>query len=436
MTDFMTKVRHQQTDYIIRSLMDVDFYKLTMGQFIHKFYRGTDVTFKLINRDPSIPLAKIIPEETLRDQLDHVKTLMFRRTDLYYLRGMDVYGKNMFSEEYLEFLGQLQLGDYHLRRDGDQYDMTFKGPWEVKTFWETISLAIISELYYRELMKKMSNTELSIMYGRATDKLYGKLKHINTVAALIADFGQRRRHSFLWQQFAIEMAQEVLRDKFTGTSNTWLAFNQDLVPVGTNAHEQPMVVTALAKTDEEKRMAQYKVLDQWGQVYGPGLKIVLPDTYGSAQFFKNMPEDVAEDVVHNWRGIRQDSGDPKWEADGYMNWLMDHDLDREAVRQKVCIFSDGLDDGPIVDLYSQYENALITPFGWGTKLTNDFTGCVPNEDPLFRPFSMVCKIVEADGNAAVKLSNNIGKATGPKEEIERYLRIFGGEGRGTQEVEV
>ena len=81
MTDFMTQVKHQQTDYIIRSLMDIDFYKLTMGQFIHKFYRGTEITYKLINRDPSIPLAKIIPEAALREQLDHAKTLMFRRTD-------------------------------------------------------------------------------------------------------------------------------------------------------------------------------------------------------------------------------------------------------------------------------------------------------------------------------------------------------------------
>ena len=89
MTDFMKQVRHQQTDYIVRSLMDVDFYKLTMAYFIHKFYPGTDVKFQLINRDQSIPLANVIPEDILREQLDHVKTLQFRRTDLYYFRGID-----------------------------------------------------------------------------------------------------------------------------------------------------------------------------------------------------------------------------------------------------------------------------------------------------------------------------------------------------------
>ena len=432
----MTQVRHQQTDYSIRSLMDVDFYKLTMAYFIFKFHRGTNVKFQLINRDKDIPLARIIPIEALREQLDHVRTLRFRRTDLYYLRGMDIYGKNMFDEEYLTFLSTLQLGDYELCKNGDQYELTFEGPWEVVTFWETIALAIISELYYRELMKKMTGTEISIMYGRATDKLYNKLKFIGTTDAKVVDFGQRRRHSFLWQKNAIEMAKEVLKNNFVGTSNTWFAFNQDLVPVGTNAHELPMVVTALADNDEEKRMAQYNILLEWEKLYGEGLRIMLPDTYGSAQFYNNMPENLAERFSRTWRGQRQDSGDVFIETNRYIEWLKKMGLTSEDIMKKVNIFSDGLDDRPIVELQSAYVGKIIPSFGWGTKLTNDFVGCVPNEDPLFRPFSMVCKVVEADGNAAVKLSNNIGKATGPEEEIKRYIKIFGDEGRGEQVVEV
>ena len=183
-------------------------------------------------------------------------------------------------------------------------------------------------------------------------------------------------------------------------------------------------------------MAQYDILDQWEQVFGEGLRIVLPDTYGSAQFFKNMPTEVAENVAHNWRGMRQDSGDPYIEANMYFRWLAKQGVPLEEVRKKVCIFSDGLDAEPIVTLQRFFDGALITPFGWGRKLTNDFVSCALNENPLFRPFSMVCKIVEAGGNPAVKLSNNVGKATGLKSEIERYVRIFGEEGRGKQEVEV
>ena len=150
-----------------------------------------------------------------------------------------------------------------------------------------------------------------------------------------------------------------------------------------------------------------------------------------------MPESTAEEVASSWRGIRQDSGDPITEANNYLFWLGEMGVSPDQAKTKVCIFSDGLDAEPIVNLYNHYKGSLITPFGWGTLLTNDFIGCLDHDDyNLFRPFSMVCKVVEADGNAAVKLSNNIGKATGPKDEVERYIKIFGNDGRGVQAVEV
>ena len=68
-------------------------------------------------------------------------------------------------------------------------------------------------------------------------------------------------------------------------------------------------------------------------------------------------------------------------------------------------------------------------FGWGTNLTNDFIDCEPKEVPGLAPISIVCKVVEANGKSAVKLSDNIFKATGDPKEIERYITIFGNEGR-------
>jgi nicotinate phosphoribosyltransferase len=61
-------------------------------------------------------------------------------------------------------------------------------------------------------------------------------------------------------------------------------------------------------------------------------------------------------------------------------------------------------------------------FGWGTLLTNDFRGLVP--DDALKPFSLVCKAVKADGQPTVKLSDNPNKAMGPVDEIERYKRVF------------
>ena len=50
--------------------------------------------------------------------------------------------------------------------------------------------------------------------------------------------------------------------------------------------------------------------------------------------------------------------------------------------------------------------------------------------------SLVCKVIEANGRPAVKLSDNPEKATGDPAEIARYLRIFGDAGRKAAEVRV
>lgn len=450
MTDFVGRVlRPQRGDWIIRSLMDVDFYKFTMAYFIFCFHRGIRVRFRFINRHLHIPLASIIDEDELRRQLDHVRTLSFSRTDLSYLRGMDVYGTNMFSEDYLAFLATLRLPAYKLQRVGDQYELSFEGAWEEVTWWETIALAIITELLYRKLMETMTETELRVLYARATDKLYRKLRTLKAADVRFACFAQRRRHSFLWQRFAIEMAREVMGSLFTGTSNTWMAFNQDLMPIGTNAHELPMVLTAIAP-DEEKRSAQYQVLTTWGGGFpNQGLQIMLPDTYGSAQFFAGMPKEQAEWVAHTWRGMRQDSGDVFEEAARYERFLLDNGV--KGVSDRLFIPSDGLDVPLMLDIKNRLGSTFILSDGWGTKFANDFEGCHPRgdelamvngvqlaltNDELFRGHSIVCKVESANGHPAVKLSNNPNKATGPKDEVEKYLKIFGHEGHVAQQVEV
>jgi nicotinate phosphoribosyltransferase len=63
--------------------------------------------------------------------------------------------------------------------------------------------------------------------------------------------------------------------------------------------------------------------------------------------------------------------------------------------------------------------------GWGTLLTNDFRDCNPRGDNSFDPLSLVCKLNEADGRPAVKLSDNFQKALGSPTDIERYRRVFG-----------
>lgn len=407
----------------VQSLMDIDFYKFTMIQFILMFYPDVRVKFKLILRDMNIKLWQTLyqNQEALRMAFDHVATLSMRKTDIYYLRGMDLYESYMFKEDFLSFMRTLSLKGADRGSEG-----TFEDTWPAVTMWELMALPIVSELYYRELMKDMSLEEIENLYTIADHKLQLCLLEIkNNPGVRFADFGQRRRHSFLWQKYVVGEAVRVLGPQFVGTSNAYLAFHYDLSPIGTNAHELPMVVTALADTPEAKRNAQYDVLKKWESVYGQGLRIMLPDTYGSKQFYENAPS-----WLTSWRGQRQDSGDPIIEGERYKSWLKEHGVDP---KEKLTIYSDGLSVQSMIDIERHFRGEHLTSFGWGTLFTNNMKDVIPGNS-AFRPFSMACKVISANGRPCVKLSNDVTKATGPKEAISEYLEIFGGEDRVTRQA--
>ncbi|MDB5194480.1 MAG: nicotinate phosphoribosyltransferase [Parcubacteria group bacterium] len=410
----------------VRSLMDIDFYKFTMGQVIWQYYPDVEVTFKLIIRDKDIPVGEIIPEDQLRESLDYVRDLTFSRTDIYYLRGMNLHQDYMFKEGYLDFLRTLKLPPYRLVRKGKEIELSFTGKWAEVSMWETIALAVISELYYRAVMKTMSKHELELVYARAMDKLSRKLEELQKFPRItFSDFGQRRRHSFLWQEWAIGLAKSMMGEQFIGTSNTWMAFRHDLSPIGTNAHEMPMVLVALAP-DKDKVDAQYEPLRLWEKTYNQSLRIFLPDTYGTKQFLDNAPECVAA-----WRGMRQDSNDPVSRGRMYINWLRKWEIDPKS---KLMIPSDGLDVESMKRIDRELGDEINLSDGWGSLFTNDFRGTSSNL--LLRPFSMVCKVVRANDFPCIKLSDNLDKVTGPKEEIERYKKIFGVEGLSSSRVYV
>jgi nicotinate phosphoribosyltransferase len=268
---------------------------------------------------------------------------------------------------------------------------------------------------------------LDVLYARAKAKMWAKVERLRELPGLrISDFGTRRRHSFLWQRWCVEALKEGIGPAFTGTSNVLLAMDSDLEAVGTNAHELPMVRAALANTDEQLLSSNYDVMRDWNRLYGGNLLIVLPDTYGTAAFLRNAPEWVAD-----WTGFRPDSAPPIEGGEKIIDWWKKMGRDP---RQKLLIFSDGLDVDAIIDTYRHFEGRVRMSFGWGTNLTNDFAGCAPREIEGLKPISLVCKVSEADGRPAVKLSDNPKKATGDAAEVERYLRFFGTEDRVEQAV--
>ena len=419
MVDIATRVYNHKwkIDPIVRSLIDTDFYKLLMCQSVFRNKPGTIVTVSLINRTSGVPLANLVDEGELREQLDHIRSLSLTRGESTWLRGNTFYGKRqMFTPEFMEWFEELRLPAYHLEKRDGQYELAFEGPWPQAMLWEVPALAVLMELRSRAILKNLGRFELQVLYARAMTKLWEKVERLRGIdELLIADFGTRRRHSFLWQDWCVQAMIEGLDGKFVGTSNCLIAKNHDVEAIGTNAHELPMVYSALADTEDELRDAPYKVLADWHEEHDGNLRIILPDTYGTEGFLKNAP-----DWLVGWTGIRVDSGDPAKGAETAIRWWQDRGEDPS---KKLIIFSDGLDVDKIEELHAQFNGRVRVSFGWGTLLTNDFRGLVP-EDGL-APFSLVCKAMAANGRPTVKLSDNPSKSTGPESEISRYKRVFG-----------
>ncbi|MDG2190895.1 MAG: nicotinate phosphoribosyltransferase [Paracoccaceae bacterium] len=419
MVDIATRVWNHKwkIDPIVRSLIDTDFYKLLMCQSVLRNKPQTTVVFSLINRSSQVRLADLIDEGELREQLDHIRGLRLTRGESTWLRGNTFYGKRyMFRPDFMEWFEGLRLPPYHLEKRDGQYELTFEGSWPEVMLWEIPALATLMELRGRAMLKKMGRFELEVLYARAKTKLWEKIETLREIETLrIADFGTRRRHSFLWQDWCVQAMQEGLGEKFVGTSNCLIAMRRDIEAIGTNAHELPMVYSALAHSDADLAQAPYQVLSDWQDEHDGNLRIILPDTYGTEGFLRNAP-----DYLAGWTGIRIDSGDPASGAEIAIKWWKERG---EDPRQKLVIFSDGLDTGMIQKLHHQFSGRVKVSFGWGTHFTNDFRGLVPSEG--LDSFSLVCKAVSADGKPTVKLSDNPRKAMGPQSEIKRYKRVFG-----------
>jgi nicotinate phosphoribosyltransferase len=418
MTDIATRVYNHnwKIDPIVRSVLDTDFYKLLMAQTIFRRHRNVRVTFGIINRSKEVPLAKLIDAGALREQLDHIRTLSLSRGESTWLRGNMFYGKRqMFAPEFIAWLEGFRFPPYALEQRGDQYELTFEGPWIETTMWEIPALAVIMELHSRAVTKGMGKFELQVLYARAMTRVWEKIERLKRLPeARIADFGSRRRHGFLWQDWCVQAMLEGLGSAFLGTSNCLIAMRREVEATGTNAHELPMVYAALAPNDAALARAPYDVLADWQDDYEGNLRVILPDTYGTRGFLENAPDWVAQ-----WTGMRIDSGDPFEGGELAIDWWRRRGQDPTT---KLAIFSDGLDVELIERLHARFHNRIRVGYGWGTMLTNDFRNLAA--DGRLDPFSIVCKVISADGRPAVKLSDNPTKAVGPDEAIEHYKRVF------------
>jgi len=163
-------------------------------------------------------------------------------------------------------------------------------------------------------------------------------------------------------------------------------------------------------TDEALRASHGQLLDDWYDQYGEHLSVALTDTF-TTKFFL---EDFTEEQATAWKGVRHDSGDPFEFGENIIKMYEGFGIDPIG---KVIVFSDGLDLDKIVELQDYFGGRINLVYGWGTTLTNDLGP---------KALNIVMKATEVNGDPTVKLSDDIGKHTGPQSEVDRYDRVFAG----------
>lgn len=398
----MKKIKDKK--WIIDSLLDVDYYKLTMAQLAFIFFRYVPIIFGFKNRTASVPIAKIIKKKDLLDELDHVRTIRgITKNEAAYLESLKI-----FTRQFIIFLENLILPAFVFGETEDGYVIRFEGNWAEVTLWETICLSIINELYYKALLKKMNKAEKKSVYIEGKRRLAEKIRILKENPDItFVDFGTRRRFSRQWHKYVLATLLKEVPNQILGTSNVALAIKYEARPVGTFAHEMYMVFSGIFHTDIKE--SHNRVLQYWWKQYGYDLSIALTDTYGSDFFFRDMTVEQASD----WKGLRQDSGDPFEFGEKAIAFYKTQGIDP---REKLIIFSDGLDLDLITRLNNYFRGRIKVSFGWGTNLTNDLG---------LKALSLVVKVVEANGYGTVKLSDNLAKAMGNPEEVELFKKVFG-----------
>jgi nicotinate phosphoribosyltransferase len=352
--------------------------------------------------------------------------LRFNRQELHFLMGTFEYHQPTFKLDYIEFLKTFRLPEFHLEvRDG-QLILEFFGDWAYVSRWETPAMQVVAELHSEYQSRGLTNAQRDQMWSEGRRRLAEKVKTFKSNPGItFSDFGTRRRFSRAWQDEVIAtLAREFPAEgaftdnrQFRGTSNTSLAMKYGLTPIGTNAHELPMVYSAIYREEDEaasRLVSQLRVLEDWEAEYGLSLSIMLPDTYGSDYFFSKI---VPEEMLRTWKGSRHDSGPPRDYGDKLVLMYQSHGIDP---KEKLIVFADSLNAQLMNDLEVYFRGRIRTSFGIGTNLTNDL-GPSPGVD--FAPFSIVVKPVAAAGLPVVKLSDDLDKAGGDPQEIDRMKRF-------------
>ena len=387
---------------IIRSILDTDLYKFTTSYAYSKLFPRAFGEFEFVDRNNLHFPAGF--DKLVRRELESMANLFLTKEEELFLKNKLPY----LPPTYIDFLKGYRFdpAEVEVEMTDGKLSIRSSGLLYRITFWETPILAIVSELYFREMDV---TPDVEYMERRLIEKATLMREH----GIVFSLFGMRRRFSFGVEDRITELLKLHSGSNFFGTSNVYLAYKHNLNPSGTHPHEWVQFHGSIYGY----KMANYMAMENWINVYDGDLGTVLTDTFTTDVFLRNFSKKHAA----LFTSLRQDSGDPFAFTD---KAIRRYEELRINPKLKYIVFSDSLDVEKALNIKNYCGDKIGASFGIGTNLTND----VGNENvplnivmKLFR-----CKMTEKESwQHCIKLSDVDGKHTGSPDEIKLALQTLG-----------
>lgn len=372
--------------WLIDSLMDIDFYKISMLQaFYHSAeFRLVNVQWKFACRNKEgLDLTTLIPD--LQRQLEHICTLSFTDEELDYLANM-----SFIKPDFIEFLRifKLNMKFVHLHADGENIHLRFDGPLLHVSLFEIYALSLISELH---TYINCGGFDITVAREKLKEKIDLFKSEDDLTGLHFIDFGTRRRASKAWQEEVLQTLKRELPDSFLGTSCVNFARTLDLPAMGTMAHEWFQSWQAVTRLAD----AQKAALEGWVKEYRGRLGIALTDCYSMDSFIRDFDDPFFGKL---YDGLRHDSGCPFVWGEKAIKLYQNMEIDP---LEKTLVFSDSLDFPRMIEIWKRFKGRIKVSFGIGTNLMNDVGNI---------PLSIVIKMVTVNNKPVAKISDEPGKS--------------------------
>lgn len=380
---------------IISSLLDTDFYKFTMMQVVLHQFPGAMAEYGFKCRTPGIDLTPYAAE--ICSEVEALCKLRFQQDELAYLASVP-----FFKQDFIDFLRIFKLNPefVQITVNGNQFELSVKGPWLHTILFEVPVLAIISEIYNRN---QCPNPNYREGYDRLKNKIALIKTHLSPREFKFSDFGTRRRFSRYWQEEIIKALTAEVPDNFIGTSNVYFARLFNVKPIGTMAHEYLQACQSLGP---RLIYSQQFALERWAREYRGELGIALSDVYGIDAFLR----DFDLYFCKLFDGARHDSGDPFEWGEKMIRHYQKLGIDPGT---KKLVFSDMLTIESALNLFEHFKDRIKVSFGIGTSLTNDLG---------YEPIQIVIKMIECNGQPVAKVSDSPGKTMCRDASYLAYLK--------------